>query len=74
MSPKARQEIDFSVFLFYRLAESWHKSVPETYKILADTNILDSYIIDCYDSLHTLGAEYLVDDITGFVRDRGIAV
>ncbi|MDR3052974.1 MAG: DUF3791 domain-containing protein [Coriobacteriales bacterium] len=74
MSPKARQEIDFSVFLFHHLAKSWHKSVPETYQILADTDILDSYIIGCYESLHTLGTEYLIDDITGFVRDKGVVV
>ncbi|MDR1421776.1 MAG: DUF3791 domain-containing protein [Coriobacteriales bacterium] len=74
MSSTTRQEIDFSVFLFHHLAKSWHKSVPETYQILADTNILDSYIIGCYESLHTLGAEYLIDDITEFVRDKGIAV
>jgi hypothetical protein len=48
--------------------------VPETYQILAETDILDSYIIGCYESLHTLGTEYLIDDITGFVRDKGVAV
>jgi hypothetical protein len=48
--------------------------VPETYGILMDTGILDEYLIKCYDTLHTLGAEYLVDDITEFVYEKGVAI
>lgn len=39
----------------------------EVYEILDSTGILDDYIIKCYDVLHTLGKEYLVEDITEFV-------
>jgi hypothetical protein len=68
------KEIDFSVFLIRKLAEAWGKSTPETYKILTDTNIMDDYILKSYDVLHTLGAEYLVEDVTEFVHEKGIAV
>ena len=47
---------------------------PEVYDILNSTGILDDYIIKCYDVLHTLGKEYLVEDITEFVREKGIDV
>ncbi len=46
----------------------------EVYEILDSTGILDDYIIKCYDVLHTLGKEYLVEDITEFVREKGIDV
>ena len=39
-----------------------------------DESQLDDYIIKCYDVLHTLGKEYLVEDITEFVREKGIDV
>ena len=68
------EEKDFSVFLIHRLAERWGKSTPETYLILNDTDILDGYIIRCFDTLHTLGAEYLIEDLTEFTREAGIAV
>ncbi|MDR3224951.1 MAG: DUF3791 domain-containing protein [Clostridiales Family XIII bacterium] len=42
--------------------------------MLLETDILDGYILKCYDTLHTLGAEYLVDDLTEFTRERGVAV
>jgi hypothetical protein len=68
------KEMDFSVFLIHKLAEAWGKSTPEIYKILTDSNILDDYIIACFDTLHTLGTEYLIEDITEFAREKGVAV
>ena len=32
------------------------------------------YIIKCYDVLHTQGKEYLVEDITDYVREKGVNV
>ena len=33
---------------------------------------MDNYIIKCYDVLHTQGKEYLVEDITDFVREPSL--
>ncbi|MCL2808162.1 MAG: DUF3791 domain-containing protein [Coriobacteriia bacterium] len=68
----SKKEIDFAVFLLHKLARSWGKPVPDAYQILASTGILDDYILAHYDTLHTLGAEYLVDDITAFVHEKGV--
>ena len=67
-------EKDFGVFLLHRLAERWGKPVPETYLILNNTDILDGYILKCYDTLHTLGTEYLVDDLTEYAREKGVVL
>ncbi|GHU63368.1 hypothetical protein AGMMS49983_06660 [Clostridia bacterium] len=74
MTHCTEQEMDFSVFLIRKLAEAWKKTTPETYRILTDTNIMDEYILKCYDTLHTLGTEYLIEDVTGFVHEKGIIV
>jgi hypothetical protein len=74
MTQCTKKEIDFSVFLMHKLAEKWGKTVPETYLILMDTDVLDGYILKCYDTLHTLGIEYLANDLTDFVNERGVAV
>lgn len=34
MTKLERNQIDFSTFMLYRLAEHWGKSVPDTYRIL----------------------------------------
>lgn len=63
-------ELDFYIFLLHSLAEEWKKTPAEVYQVLKTTGILDDYIIPCYDVLHTLGREYLVDDITEFVSEK----
>lgn len=74
MTKLERNQIDFSTFMLYRLAEHWGKSVPDTYRILDKTNAIDGYLVPCYDMLHTLGSEYLVNDLTDYVRERGICI
>lgn len=69
-----KKELTFVVFILYALGEHWKMTTPEVYEILNTTGILDDYIIKCYDVLHTLGKEYLVEDITEFVREKGIDV
>lgn len=46
-------------------------SPPKVYAILNRSRVLDDYLIAHYDVLHTLGKEYLVEDVTGCVRDWG---
>lgn len=60
--------------MLYALAEKWKKTPAAVYKILNTTGILDDYIIAGYDMLHTQGKEYLIEDITDFVRERGVSL
>lgn len=64
-------ELEFSTFIFYSLSDSWNTSPADVYKVLNSLGILDGYIIEAYDVLHTLGKEYLVEDITDLVNGRG---
>ena len=68
------KELNFCIFILYSLAEKWQKTPAAVYGILNATGILDNYIIACYDALHTQGKEYLVEDITEFVREKGVTV
>ena len=69
-----KKELTFVVFILHALGQHWNMTTPEVYDILNSTGILDDYIIKCYDVLHTLGKEYLVEDITELVREKGIDV
>lgn len=69
-----KKKLTFVVFILHALGQHWNMTTPEVYDILNSTGILDDYIIKCYDVLHTLGKEYLVEDITEFVREKGIDV
>lgn len=69
-----RSVLVFVVFMIHALAEAWHMSPQKVYSILKETKALDEYIVPFYDVLHTLGSEYLVEDITECVRERGVAI
>jgi len=67
------KELDFTLFCIESLAEHLSLNSDEVYKLLTkESDILDSYIIPCYDVLHTLGKQYLVNDIVDMLRERGV--
>ncbi len=68
------KNLKFIVFLLHILADAWHRNPSSVYAVLKDSGVLDGYILPSYDVLHTLGARYLVQDITGCVRDWGYQV
>lgn len=68
------KNLTFVVYLLYALSEEWKMLPKEVYSILKNTGILDQYILRCYDTLHTLGKEYLIEDLTAFAREKGVNV
>ncbi len=69
-----KAEMQFSVYIIYQLSLIWGKNPSEVFQILNQTKILDEYIIAHYDVLHTQGSYALVDDISDFVREKGIKI
>jgi hypothetical protein len=69
-----RKELSFSVYIIHHLAHAWGVSPTLVYKTLNDTHIMDDYILGCYDTLHTQGEQALVNDITDFVREKGVKI
>ena len=65
-----KKELSFSIFMIYSFADKWKMSPAKVYKILNTTGILNNYIIKCYDVLNIGGKEYLVEDITDYVREK----
>ena len=68
------EQLKFSVFIINQIAQAFQKPTDVVYNFLSESGVLDDYIIGCYDSLHTLGREYLIEDITGLLNDRGVMI
>ena len=63
----------FAVFCIESLADALKTTGDKVYKMLADdSDILDAYIVPCYDALHTQGKEYIVQDLLEAMRRRGM--
>ena len=69
-----KSELVFVVFLIHCLAEAWGMPPSDVYRVLTNSQVLQKYVIPCYDTLHTLGSQYLVDDITNCVKDWGFEI
>ncbi|MBO6304549.1 MAG: DUF3791 domain-containing protein [Selenomonadaceae bacterium] len=68
-------ELEFVFFCIESIAERLKISGNKVYDMLAtDSDILCKYIVPCYDSLHTQGKDYIVDDILEVMRERGLKV
>lgn len=38
------------------------------------SDIVDQYIVPCYETLHTQGKEYIIDNLKEVMAERGIAL
>ena len=67
------KELEFTVFCIENAAEELGISGDETYRLLTEkSDILDSYLIPSYDTLHTQGKEYIVNDIIDLMKEKGL--
>jgi hypothetical protein len=74
-TPITPEETFFAVFCIEALADELGTSGNKIYKILTeDSNILDGYILPCYNALHTQGKGYIVSELIELMRERGIDV
>jgi len=63
----------FTVFCIESISESLETTGDKVYKMLTEeSDILDSYIIPYYDTLHTQGKDYIVYDIIEVMKKRGV--
>ncbi len=68
-----KDELDFAVFCIENIAEYLNINAADVYRLLTDdSKILDEYIIQYYDALHTQGKEYIVNDIIECIRNEGL--
>jgi len=70
-----KKQMEFCVFCIESIAEKLAASGDAVYKMLTEqSDILNDYIVPCYDVLHTQGKEFLVDDIVDVMRQKGVNV
>ena len=63
--------MEFITFCVGSLADALNKSASQIYNALRSSGVLEDYIIPCYDVLHTFSKDYLVDELTEVLKERG---
>lgn len=69
------KELEFAIFCIENIAIKLNNSGQDVYKMLTEeTNILNDYIIPCYDVLHTQDKNYIINDIIELMKEKGVKV
>lgn len=72
---KTKRELEFAVYCIENLAYALNTTSDNVYKALVGKgDVLNQYIIPCYETLHTQGREYIVNDILEVMSERGVVV
>lgn len=69
------KELEFAVFCIENVAKKLSVDGSVVYDMMAvQTDILQHYIIPCYDVLHTQGKEYIVNDLIDMLKAKGVSL
>lgn len=72
---RSEKELEFAIFCIENIAIHLQTAAEKVYDALTiKSDILYSYIVPCYDILHTQGKEYIVEDILAVMKERGVTV
>ena len=67
------EQLFFAIFCIEALADDLQTTGDKVYIMLVDkSDILDSYIIPHYNTLHTQGKEFIVREIKELMQKRGV--
>ena len=65
--------LEFTIFCIDNLAEYLNKDTKEIYKLLKyDIDVIDNYIIPCYEPLHTQSKSYIVQELVDVLTEKGV--
>jgi hypothetical protein len=67
-----RNILEFVTYCISCLARRLNLPKQEVYNRLKNSGILYDYIVPSYDVLHTFGTEYLMEDLTDFMKEKGV--
>jgi len=66
------ENIDFVTYCVGIFSRCLNKSQHDTYNMLKDSGVLFGYIVPLYDVLHTFSREYIIQDLTSLLKEKGV--
>lgn len=67
--------LEFTIFCVESLAERLNMNAKKAYKLLKfDTDVLEHYIIPCYEALHSQSKHYIVEELIEVLKEKGVLI
>ena len=67
-----KKTLEFVTFCISKLSMMLKLPQKEIYSRLKKSGILYGYIVPSYDALHTFSSRYLMEDLTDYMREKGV--
>lgn len=67
----SEKEMDFVVYCIENLAEYLNIDSKESYNLLSKNRLIDEYIVENYDVLHTQSKDWIMEDLVEVLKKRG---
>ena len=67
-----KKTLEFVTFCISKLSMMLKLPQKEIYSRLKKSGILYGYIVPSYDVLHTFSSRYLIEDLTDYMREKGV--
>jgi hypothetical protein len=69
------RELEFAIFCVENIAIRLGVDAEKVYDALTvKSDILNSYIVPCFDILHTQDKDYIIDDVLNVMKERGAEI
>ncbi len=66
-----KEHLEFVIYCVGNLADHLSMNASQVYSALRTTGTLQDYLIPCYDVLHTFSKDYLINELTDVLKERG---
>lgn len=72
MNDMDKKTLEFVTYCIGKISVLLKLPQKEIYKRLMTSDILYDYIVSSYDVLHTFSSRYLMEDLTEYMREKGV--
>lgn len=69
-----QESFSFVIYMIHACADRWGIAPARVYNAMKKSGCLDRYLIPHYDVLHTQSTEFVVQDISEYLKSRGMGV
>ena len=65
---------EFVIYIIHACADKWIMMPSEVYKLLDSNDCINKFLVSNYDVLHTQSTANTVDDLSEYLKVRGVSV
>ncbi len=67
-----KKTLEFVTYCISKLSQVLKLPQREVYRRLKESGILYNYLVPSYDVLHTFSSRYLMEDLTDYMKEKGV--